>query len=536
MNKKFHLYLIVLISLLGFLLSIPEVTSPVYAQDNGQNHEILFSIPVGDAGVHYSGIEHPDMLTWGPAAITVAPDGSFWIADTAGNQLLQYDAKGKLLNAINIEDSVIGAGDIAVTSKEIWLLDEASQPPKVVHMALDGKILNDYELPEGLHLDDGLSGIDLGEGDQILVEREGGSKLTRFITSDGKVDPRPLEGYVYDGKVYMARPADLRLENTANGLITAGGIHIDVAVANDLGGLRILGRHTDGSFFVIVEEIVVDTALHVDQTVRHYSLSGELLGLARVPLAEQYTTVSHGLVVGSNGEVYVLITKPDRVEVQRLRFSKKLDPILSTLPVMSTRDSVVSIEYSPLACRSRDTMINTAFGYLSNLKYLNNTNINGACSNRTKPHYLTIPGNYNSVSYDWGGFDTVSAWNNYMTNNYQAGDIDTTGGDAGEGCSRGVDCSGYVSRVWGLASKYGTCGLETISTQLSGTSQLLRGDIMNRCSPTPRHTIVFDSFGINGMYGYESTTYNNYDKVMGTFRLWSDISNYVPRRYNNVCP
>jgi hypothetical protein len=533
MKTKFSLRLAMLLSLLGFLLGIPRVTTLVYAQDTGQNHEILFSIPVGDEGIHYSGTEHPDMLVWGPAAITVAPDGNFWIADTAGNQLLQYDPEGTLLNKISIEDLVVGAGDIEVTSKGIWVLDEASEPPKVVHVGLDGKNPRAYELPKGLRREDGLSGIALGGGNQILVELKGGSKVIRFLTSDGKVNPQPVAGYLYDGKVYKAQPADLKSKNVSRGLITAGDKPIEVTVTHELGGLRLLGRHTDSSVFVLLEELVVDRALRVDQTVRHYDAAGGLVGVARIPISDQYTTVSHGLAIGTDGATYALITKPDHAEIQRLRFSEEISSILPTSPMIDANENILPGGESVLACRSRDTMISTASGYTGNYRNLNNTNINGSCTNRTKPHYLGSAGNYWSVSYDWDGFDTVSGWNNYMTNNYQAGDIDTTGN---EGCSRGVDCSGFVSQVWGLTSKYGTCSLDTISTQLSSTSQLLKGDIMNRCSPTPRHTILFSSFASNGMYGYESTTYNNYDRVVNIYRAWSGISNYVPRRYTNVCP
>lgn len=535
MNKKLYLPLVVS----ALLLSLPSMRlsygSPLlFAQDSNDNHEILFSIPVGDDGIHYSGIEHPDMLTWGPAAITVAPDGSFWIADTAGNRLLHYDTKGMLLDKVNIEDFVTGAGDVEVTSKEIWVLDIASQPPKLVHLTLDGKNLGAYELPQGLHLEDGLSGIALGDDNQVLIEREGGYKITRFLTADGKVEQEALEGYVYGGKIYAARPADLQSTDTKRGFITAGDIRIEVSVSNDLGGLRILDVHTDGSFFVIVEEMSVDIALRVDQTVYHYDASGKLLGMARVPLAEQHVYVSQGLVMGPDGAIYALITKPDRVEVQRLRFSPELKPILpSTFANDDIGANTDPRNRSLAACRSRDAMMSAASSYTGNYRYLNNTNINGNCANRTKPRYLGSPGYYYSVPYDWYGFDAVSVWNNYMANNYQAGDIDTSGN---EGCSRGVDCSGFVSQVWGLTSRYGTCGLESISAQLSSTAQLLRGDIMNRCNPTPRHTILFSSFANNGMNGYESTTYNQYDRVVYIYRPWSSISNYVPRRYNNVCP
>lgn len=276
----------------------------------------------------------------------------------------------------------------------------------------------------------------------------------------------------------------------------------------------------------------VDTALRVNQSVRHYDASGNLLGIAKVPLADQYVYVSQDLTLGLDGAVYALITKFDHAEVQRLGFSTEANPVyLSNLndDIVVNTDQINDVQKG---CRSRNNMMNTASGYTGNYRYLNNTNINGSCPGRTKPRYLGSPGNYYSVSYDWHGSDTVSSWNNAMANNYQAGDIDTSGS---EGCSRGVDCSGFVSRVWGV-SRYGTCGLEDISTQLSSTSNLLRGDIMNKCSTTPRHTILFSSFASNGMNGYESTTANQYDRVVSIYHSWSSLSNYVPRRYNNVCP
>lgn len=66
---------------------LSNAAAPVSAQD-GNTHEIVFTIPVGKEGVQYEGENVPEMLTWGPAAFTVAPDGSFWIADTVGNRLL----------------------------------------------------------------------------------------------------------------------------------------------------------------------------------------------------------------------------------------------------------------------------------------------------------------------------------------------------------------------------------------------------------------------------------------------------------------
>jgi hypothetical protein len=528
-KNKFSSVFVLSALVLGLLaMVLSNAAAPVSAQ--GENtHEIVFTIPVGKEGVQYEGENVSEMLTWGPKAFTVAPDGSFWIADTVGNRLLHYSPKGDLLDMIYLDGQVVGAGDLEVTASDILVLSQAAMPAKVVRLALDGTVLASYELPKGLRLEDGLSGIALGDQGEVLVEREGGAYVSQLVDARGKMAPAPLDGYVHAGQLYTARPADMTAEDTTRGYITAGDRRIEVAVTNSLGGLRLLGVNPDGSFYVIAEEVVVSGTIQVDQTVRHYDAAGELLGLARVPLAEQYTDVEQGLVVGPDGAVYALITRPDRVEVQRLRFSKELKSILPAAPVEMSVQSEGRV-IAPLACRSRDDMINTASGYVTNMKYLSATNTDGTCAGRGKPRYIGGAGTYSSVAYDWNGWDTVSGYNGYMyPNTYQAGDINTAGW---ESCSRGTDCSGLVSRAWDLSSKKDTYGLNNVSWKLSSTSDLLRGDIMNRAGT---HVVLFLSFGPNGIYDYESTTDWSYDRVVCVYRSWGLLSGYEPRRYNDVC-
>ncbi len=300
-------------------------------QDNEEGDKILFSIPMGADGIHYEGAGQADTLTWGPAAFTVAPDGSFWIADTAGNQLLHYDPKGVLLDKINVEGIVVCACDIEVTSNEIWILDTASQPPKVVRLAFDGLILDSDNLPAGLQLENGLSGIALGEDDQVLIECEGGYKVTQFLDANGEpVDLITTNGYMHDGKLFAGEANGLQSTAPKSGKIIAGSKTIEVETEHDLGGIRILGFGSKDDFFVILDELASDSdnRLQVDETVRRYNFSGELLGLARAPIADQYTQVDHGLAVGKDGSVYFLVTRPDRIEVWRLHFNTHLEPIL----------------------------------------------------------------------------------------------------------------------------------------------------------------------------------------------------------------
>jgi hypothetical protein len=165
------------------------------------------------------------------------------------------------------------------------------------------------------------------------------------------------------------------------------------------------------------------------------------------------------------------------------------------------------------------------------VKYLNLANTDGACAGRGKPRYIIGAGDYPSVSYDWGGWDTVSGFNGYMDpGTLQAGDIDTS---SVESCSKGDDCSGFVSRVWQLSVKYSTRGLPSISKKLKSTSALRPGDVMNQANS---HVVLFSSFGSNGIYDYESTKYNANDRVIYMFSSWDRLSGYTPLRYSNVCP
>jgi hypothetical protein len=534
MNKiKFFSTLLILSLTFSFTVaSISKLQFQAYAQD-GNGYEVVFTISDGEDGMYYEGAGISEMLTWGPAAFTVAPDGSFWIADTAAARLLHYSPTGNLLGKIDLKSLIVGATDVEVAESGIWVLDQASIPPKVMRFAEDGTVLAKYDLPFGLHLEDGLSGIVLGDGGELLVEREGDAYITQITDAAGKlIEMVTTNGYIHKGKPFAAHAYGLNTTTPRRGTIFAGELRIEVETEYDLGGMQILGFGPQDDFFVVLEELALnpETGLQIDQTVRHYNALGKYLGVARVPIAEQYTYVEHGIALGPDGAVYALATRSDRAEVLRLVFTENLDSILFEPPVTSDLTDIQVESFGIDTCVSRDTIMSIASGYTGNSKYLSSTNTDGACSGRQKPRYLGGAGTYPSVSYDWNGFDTVSGFNGYMyPNTYQAGDINTTS----EGCSRGVDCSGFVSRTWQLTSKYGTCTLEDISTQLPSRSDMLRGDIYNKCL---EHTVLFSSFGSDGMWGYESTTYNSYDRVVPIYSKWTRFSGYNPRRYNNVCP
>ncbi len=501
-------------------------------QDDG---DLVFTVPAGtDDGIHYEDQGVAEALTWGPADLTAAPDGSFWIADTVTARLLQFSGKGELLAKIDLRDQVVGVTDIEVLGQTLIVLDKAAEPfPRVLAIAPSGDVLWIHDIPTGLGLDAGLSGIALTESREVLVQLLGGYKDVKVADEAGRLSVgEPRVGYENAGVHVEARADGLTSATPSTGTVTIGDLSIEVKVANDLGGLRVLGFDKSGGLYVVAEELVLSKVLRVDQTVLHYGPNGEFLGVARVPL-EQYTYAENGLTVGPDGSVYYLATRPDRAEVRQLEFVSKLDPILPP-PSAEAEKAASSGQGSEgiLACTSRSTMMSKAAGFKNNSKYLSSTNTDGTCSGRGKPRYMGGAGTYSSVPYDWNGGDRVSEYNGYMSpGTYQAGDINTA---SSETCSKGVDCSGFASRgVWLTNDKYGTCTIESISTALGSVSSLQSGDIMNKCNV---HTAVFEAFSSpDGMIGYESTKYNSYDRVVRIYSAWSRFDGYTPRKYNNVC-
>ena len=210
------------------------------------------------------------------------------------------------------------------------MLDLASIPPKVVQLSLKGEVQELYELPEGLYPEDGLTGIAIGNDGGVLIEQEDGITVTQLISPDGVVGLKALAGYIFPDGVYSSRPTQLASDDLSYRYIQAGNKRIGVQLATELGGVRILDISPDGNLWVLVEEVIFNPAVQVDQKVYHYDASGNLDGMARISIAEMYTPVAHGIAVGPDGNVYILITNPDGVEVQRLTFSAKLSPILNS--------------------------------------------------------------------------------------------------------------------------------------------------------------------------------------------------------------
>jgi len=146
-----------------------------------------------------------------------------------------------------------------------------------------------------------------------------------------------------------------------------------------------------------------------------------------------------------------------------------------------------------------------------------------------------VPGLNISMPYMWGGWSTVNDFREAMLLCKSAGDVCSancgggcSGGGSGmnEECAGGHDCSGLVSRAWGLTSKQSTWSLPALSVPVP-LSETQPGDIVNLAGS---HTRLIETNYSNGNYrvieasGADwKTSYRTYTAIQ--------LSSYTP-----LCP
>ncbi len=511
-----------LVGVLAMALVMGSGSVAVAGAAGQQPYGTLFSIPIGDAGVSYE-LGGPEQQTWGPTAMAVGEDGNVWVADAVANRVLRYSSSGVLLDTIDMPNAVVGIGDLEVRGGELLALDLAAGIPKVLRVDTStGLIAGTYDVPKKYSLPSGLSGIALGEQGEVVLELAGGTTLVQLTDANGQLGIEEIDGYGINGRYLRVAGFEVTVREGVTDR------SVDIPHMAEWGGAGLLNANTDRFDLLVEEAALVKGDFVVDQVVRRFGSDGALLGVARVPLNERLFFIPGGVAVGPDGAILALVPRPDRLDVVKLRLAQDVEPILSEQTLELADADVVGTESALAGCRSRQSMANTFHPYWNNYKYLSDTNINGSCTGRAKPRYLSTPRYYASVSYDWGGWDTVSGFNGYMhPGTKQAGDI-TSGGSYS--CSRGTDCSGLVSRVWALHTKHGTSNLAHHGVLVTGS--LKAWDIFLK----PGHTALFVMWYGSGMYIGESTTENSYDRVVYRYVPTSWGSSYDVYRYENVCP
>lgn len=494
---------------------------------------VLFSIRAGenpgDKGITYEGLGE-EQTPWGPSAIEIDGDGDIWISDGVANRLIEFDRAGNILRVVPIAiDDVLAIDDFVFVDEGIWISDD-SFDPHVTLFDYEGVPLRRHDLTPGSETFMGGLVMDvLGRpavyiGGSVLVIDQ--AKNAQGLIWDEEDIPSTNANYP---PVVISHNKTLSTDSAAYFTLAAGDVVRHEAIGGDA-WMVYVGSDQKGNHFMEVDVTVSE--YKTDFVVRRYTPDLKHFGSSRFTHAQFATSFEHPVAVSPDGSFIGAVTHPDRIDIVELNFSRTLDPL--DFDESAFAEDVFSLEEAlgVKACISRSRIHNNAIEYKINRTYLSNSAISGSCSGRKKPGYLGSAGYYDSVAYDWGGFDTVDMFNHAMTlSSRRAGDTNTST----ESCSRGVDCSGFVSRVWERTSKYSTNTLQNISHAIN-KSQLEIGDILNKAGS---HVALFvntcSTSGSAGYLAYEAVVGSGADRVVRTCRKKSHYDPYKARRYNNVC-
>jgi hypothetical protein len=169
-------------------------------------------------------------------------------------------------------------------------------------------------------------------------------------------------------------------------------------------------------------------------------------------------------------------------------------------------------------------------------------NLKAAC--KTGPKYKGKP--YHSdyaagqevvgIAYDWGGMDDPSAFGARLKKGFAAGSHQWHECNSCGVCTTGMDCSGFVSYVWGQrTTKYSTNSIKALTGALPAGFDKYRdlrpGDTLNKPGS---HIVLFDGYDTDGKpFVYEAAG-APVSRVLRQKRSWAGLNGFSPMRYANL--
>ncbi len=105
--------------------------------------EVVMTLPVGDAGIHYNTWGESGTEYSGPTALACGPRGSFFIADAVANRVIWLRAN-EGPQAISLDGFTASVADIQWDGQELWVLDLLGSA--VLELSTEGRIVSKTSL------------------------------------------------------------------------------------------------------------------------------------------------------------------------------------------------------------------------------------------------------------------------------------------------------------------------------------------------------------------------------------------------------
>lgn len=449
------------------------IASDIYApqlvlSNKTQGLTIHFPPPVPEAG-----------FPLGPTDATVI-DKTFVVLDTYGSGVVYFDFNGTLLKRVHLPKDIQFKNIVRDRDNSLFVFGNNKEHTMVIH--IQNEVITEqavykttdktmsryisYILPD----DYGLIMMGSGVPSVPKINEVAVPFQDRVDRSCISCQPKPVRGAQIGGLLYRTT-----FEKKSLFFIGKKEIPLKLYPKFRMNSYEIIQVDQDGTAWI-------DNLIDVNGSSLTYvwkvNKQGEVLGIHRFASdTESRGTqwpMQRELIVSNDGKVYGLISNKKQFTLAMLiplsveemkRRAKELDSVLFKKKYFKIKKrqetNMLKPEYLHTGgCKSRKKAVDDAYDYMNNKIYLSTSSIKNdtTCPNRTIPPYILKTGGkaqiYESVSYNWGGFDTIAEFNKKIaTNKMKAGNVAKT---PLLSCAAGVDCSGYVSRAWGLTSKLGT--------------------------------------------------------------------------------
>src|SRR3954469_7419902 len=175
---------------------------------------------------------------------------------------------------------------------------------------------------------------------------------------------------------------------------------------------------------------------------------------------------------------------------------------------------------------TRDQVMANAAAYTYETWRAGTANLRAPCDQNWSTDYTV--GDYVGLPYNWGGFDDLASFQKKLGQGFGAG---AHSEDGILPCTTGVDCSGFVSRVWQLPTKYSTSALSEVTTVLHDIDDVRPGDAWVKPGV---HVVLHAYFRSDGTPAwYEASGGADKVRFMAS-GSWAQLDGYQPVRYKGI--
>ena len=515
---KFPNIKIVIILLTICLLSTSAIVVNAIPRDS-LNYYTVFSIPIakGSGSIAYTD-KQDDSERFGPESFAVLDDREFYILDSVENEVEVFNKDGQSINTIKLPSNysyydieVRNNGDMILLT-DVGTILEVCESGDIKNistpvLSLDNKKFNFKFFT--LHKNK--------SGDIFVGNKVKGTEIN--------IDDNSTKNS-YDSVVIK--------KDGKNFILTENNNRNYIVYNYQSAGTYPLKHTIDDKLLILEREMIKGKKVYIENRISEYK-NGKKIGMALAEETSRYAMIPHKyLLATENGKVYQLVCNENNVSLLELKISKEEKTNLNKdfVEEIIGENIIGNPDFATMSTdQDRIDAYYAAIDICSHQWYYNPSTMKTPTSSTTlAPDHLRGTNSIyvDGIPYKWGGFDDIDNFTIKISQGKKAGNIRLYTVSS----VTGIDCSGFISRIYGLSTKLGT---KTMSTQFKDITwvDIEMGDIANYYGS---HVWMYYDHQHDwqdnwlGCWTYESTTSGYEDKTKEYFRTVEECANYTPMR------